>query len=137
MTQLIQPVNWNTITGKPSIVNTVNGAAGAVSAVSSLNGQTGAVDTTTLGNIGSIVVAECSAFDNNNIFGSQIGATVAGSTLYKAGGGGNETFVFTYQTSGNVISLGLSGTWRLMMNLQNISSAGASNYMRGIFVRVS
>lgn len=109
-----------------------NGTAGGVT---SLNGQTGAITNTSLGAIGSYIVASAGSGATSQ------GATVAGSSLlydndpYKSMAGHYGDSQTQYVANGpNTTAYGLTGTWRAMTFL---SAANSNAWSVGLFVRVS
>lgn len=109
-----------------------NGTAGGVT---SLNGQTGAITNTSLGAIGSYIVASAGSGATSQ------GATVAGSSLgydnntylSLSGRYGDSTVQYVGR-SDTFTAYGLTGTWRAMTPL---GPANSTAYALGLFVRVS
>lgn len=106
--------------------------------VTSLNGQTGAITDTTVGSIGSYVVASTTS---SGTVGYAAGATVAGSALIvsRTGGGYAAAPILTGNPSDAFGSAGLSGTWRAMMTAASASSVFADSAYRTttLWVRIS
>jgi hypothetical protein len=157
--------NWTTtptlvqgIGGRAITVGSFNNRTGNIIGVDSVNGQTGVIDTTTFGNIGSIVAAMW--VPNTTVTASATlnsGTTVAGSALrYDANGGAvpatnkNSYGLNGIYTAGGTYAGGgtaLSGTWRAMSKVVNSYDPGgtfccvvvpaSSGWSLGLFVRVS
>lgn len=114
--------------------------------VSSVNAQTGAVVNTGYGDIGSYVIGMY-PLDITQVLAA--GATVNGSDLYRMNDpsdGSNEFLALNTRAGGTianaasasqVVSLGLTGTWRAMTRLKNANAGSGIRYVLGLFVRVS
>ena len=118
------PPAWANLTGKPSLVNTVNGASGAITAVNTVNGASGAVlavaQDAGSGGVGSFCVGSVTTAVAD-------GATTAGSNLQGrsfSGSGG-------WTTPG--VGAALTGTWKNVSGL-NCAASGASC---NVFQRIS
>lgn len=130
-------------------VNYANSAGNG--GVSSVNGQTGGVTTTGYNNIGSYVIAESSELRGaSSNFAA--GTTVAGSSLYACDVqedlyastlGGLYVWNDKFQASSRngyfpQVSMGTSGTWRLMGPVRMGTGVGWNNSgVVSLFVRVS
>ena len=133
-------------------VTSVNGATGAVTlstgGVTSLNGETGAITNTSLGAIGSIIIAA----PIYNLYAARTEtATIAGSSLRVQQGSNNgyanvnpsynafsSAYVSYYQPG---VNLGLSGTWRNCGRqttfYQPVDGAAGATSGGSIWVRIS
>jgi hypothetical protein len=107
--------------------------------VTSVNGSTGAVTvdaaSTAFGGIGSYTAAYSPSTVAINGGTLAAGTTVAGSGLRQTLTGRDLGGISTTTAALSQV-VGLSGTWRLMMNIQN-SSDSAARHVGGLWVRIS
>ena len=119
------PLAWANITGKPSLVNTVNGASGAITAVNTVNGASGAV-VAVPPDVGSGAVGSF-CFSGSPFSAVADGATTPGSGL----SGRSITSSGTWGVP--VAGAALAGTWR---NISGVSAA-ASGASINLFQRIA
>jgi hypothetical protein len=145
--QFVAPgTNGNLLTSNGT---TWTSAAAPAGGVTSLNGQTGAITNTAYGSIGSYVIAALTSI-NLNVGGSLLaeGSTVAASILQRQADttATYDTIVMNSNRGDNLVysgqtmtSLGLSGTWRVMVRSRAQSSGGygSTAYPLVLAVRIS
>jgi surface antigen len=122
-------------------------AAAPAGGVTSLNGQSGAITNTDYGSIGSYVIAVLTSLNiNTGVVLAAENSTVAGSVLQRRADttGTFDLIVMNTNNTSNIMqgtltSLGLSGTWRLMVRSRSQSNGGfgATTYPLVLAVRIS